>query len=262
MTDFAEWHLIQFTADMRRREPRNIGVVATLGRDTAVRLFGVHSSSGEIDGHRLRRYRLTKDDYAPWVDYYMSAFGDGGIDRIKHSQRHRPTEFRLISGGYTEVSGQSASEFADHLFAELVDDDSSTREDYSKVLRYKVDTVLKAAEVSPEHEVTVDGTWGERHDLIRFDYGLTVGDLYLMDRLQLHQSSLELSKMVARDFNARARAVTEAGTGSKFIAFYSNDVVVGHGTDAMLAPLWEMGHIIDVDQTRQAVQSLRECLAA
>lgn len=77
-----------------------------------------------------------------------------------------------------------------------------------------------------------------------------------MDRLQLGRTSIEQSKMVARDFNARARAVLDAGTANSFIAFYSGEVVDQIG-DSVLAPLWKVGHIVDVDQPpRRAADEL------
>ncbi|GAB07612.1 hypothetical protein GII30_08900 [Gordonia amarae] len=114
------WHLIQYTADMRRREPRNVGVAATDGAGWVVRMLGV-GRSGVIDAKALRRLNLAKSDYEPWVRYYADTLGEGGIERVMASQRRRPGEFRVIPGGDDELSG-SLDECAGQLFAELVED--------------------------------------------------------------------------------------------------------------------------------------------
>ena len=55
MAKLIEWHLIQYMPDMRRREPRNIGVAATDGEEWKVELFGVDSRTGLVNGRVLRR---------------------------------------------------------------------------------------------------------------------------------------------------------------------------------------------------------------
>lgn len=47
----AMWHLIRYTADMRRKEPRNVGVAVSVGDAWSVKLFAV-DEAGNIDGRR------------------------------------------------------------------------------------------------------------------------------------------------------------------------------------------------------------------
>lgn len=259
VASFAEWHLIQFTHDLRRREPRNIGVAATDGTDWQLRLVGVDTHSAEIDGRGLKRFHLLKDDYAPWVRYFRSMVTEGRIEQIQRSLRRRPTEFRLVAGGRTELHTPLTA-FIDTLFAEMVARDRGpAAEDRATILRNRVEEVLRSARIHPDAEdAVVEGRWDDQHDdQIRFDYSYTNGRLHLMDRLQLGRNSIEQSKVVARDFNARVRAVMEAGTASSFIAFYSGEVVDEIG-DAVLAPLWKVGHIVDVDRPKQAATDLRD----
>ncbi len=84
MSSFAEWHLIQFTPDLRRREPLNIGVAATDGAEWQLRLFGVDSKSAQIDGRGVKkRFHLLKDDYSPWVTYFQTMVSEGRIEQIQ-----------------------------------------------------------------------------------------------------------------------------------------------------------------------------------
>ena len=124
------WYLVQYTPDMRRREPRNVGLVATDGAGWVVRMVGVDPPGtsgagtigvGTIQAGALRRLGLTKPDYEPWVRYYTETLGEGGIERVIASQRRRPTEFRVIAGGEEELRGSHGAH-ADSLFAELVAD--------------------------------------------------------------------------------------------------------------------------------------------
>lgn len=255
MASFAEWHLIQFTQDMRRREPKNIGVAATDGTEWLVRLFGVDPRSTDIDGRSLRRFGLLKDDYAQWVMYFQTMIGEGRIDQVRRSQRHRPSEFRLVSGGYTELHGPLTT-FIDSLYVDLVSAEAPAPADPARVLQAKVETVLSRAHIEPQADPLVQGRWDATHEeQIRFDYGYTNGKLHLMDRLQLTRASVDRSKILARDFNARAKAVLEAGSADSFIAFYSQSIVDDIG-DAVLAPLWAVGEIVNVDDEKLGARKL------
>lgn len=81
-----------------------------------LRLVGVDARSAEIDGRGLKRFQLLKDDYAPWVTYFRAMVGEGRIDQIQRSQRRRPTEFRLVTGGRSELHAP-LTVFIDTLFA-------------------------------------------------------------------------------------------------------------------------------------------------
>lgn len=256
MATFAEWHLVQFTADMRRREPRNVGVAVTVGEEWRLRLFAVDPKTHAVDGRALRRMQLTKDDYAAWVEYYTLMMGDGGVDRIRRSQRMRPAEFRMIVGGQTELHTDLDS-FIENLFGEMVQADKTSHDDPSKELRRRVEKVLDIADISPAPDFVVPGKWGDAADAIPFNYGYQNGQLHLMDRLQLHQGSIERSKMIARDFNARANAAMEADSAHSFIAFYSQSAVDDVNDSSILAPLWRVGHIVDVDHIGEAAEELR-----
>ncbi|QTF82285.1 hypothetical protein SEA_ZIGGYZOO_41 [Gordonia phage ZiggyZoo] len=260
MAVYAEWHLIQYTPDMRRREPRNIGLAASDGESWQVRLLATHPRTGVVDWRALRSLHIAKEDYEQWVDYFRHMIMNGQIARIRRSQRHRPSEFRVIPGGRTEMHSP-LTEFLDMMYGELVQPPKVTAaEGPARVLAGKVERVLRAAEIDPVPEPLVPAVWeGDTHDAVRFNYAFTNGQTHLMDRLQLSQPSLEQSKMLARDFNARAHAVEKAGYASSFIAFYSQEVVDQVG-DSVLAPLWRVGKIVDVDQTGSAAERIRDLI--
>lgn len=95
---------------------------------------------------------------------------------------------------------------------------------------------------------------------MKFNYAYTNGQTHLMDRLQLHYPSVETSKMIARDFNARVTAARSAGAAQSFIAFYSGEAVDEMGTDSMLTPIFKVAELVDVDDIGSAAEDLLEAM--
>ena len=127
-----DWYLIQFTSDLRRKEPRNLGVAAESGGRWVVRFVGTDAQSNVTSG--ARRFGLTKSVYAPWVEYYSKMIVNGHLDSILTSQRRRPTEFRLLRGGVV-ITDDHLDDVADALFRDLVDGETrKPTEDRAKVL--------------------------------------------------------------------------------------------------------------------------------
>ncbi|MGY2036599.1 hypothetical protein ACW9HF_15055 [Nocardia gipuzkoensis] len=255
----AMWHLIQFTPDMRRKEPRNIGVAVAVDGQWAIKLYAV-DSHGQINGRALRRFGLTKDGYSGWVGYYTDMILDGSWEQVIRSQRRHPTEFRLVTGGYVRSNG-NAHEVAEELYAELVVREEQHSEPWAKLLRQRVETALAMAEISPEPEPEVPAVWGaapaaDEQDTVKFDYQYTNGQLHLMDRLQLHQATVDNSKIIAREFHARVNAARTAGAARSFIAFYSGEALNEMGSDSMLTPIFKVARTVDVDRADVAADEL------
>ncbi|MEV0031412.1 hypothetical protein [Nocardia sp. NPDC050793] len=255
----AMWHLIQFTPDMRRKEPRNIGVAVAVEGQWAIKLYAV-DSRGQINGRALRRFGLTKDGYSGWVDYYTDMILEGSWEQVIRSQQRRPTEFRLITGGYVPASG-NAHEVAENLYADLVAREEQHGEPWAKLLRQRVENALAMAEIHPQPDVAVPAVWGDSQDAdeqetVKFDYQYTNGQLHLMDRLQLHQASVDNSKIIAREFHARVTAARTAGASRSFIAFYSGEALNEMNTDSMLTPIFKVAGIVDVDHADHAADEL------
>jgi hypothetical protein len=217
------WHLIQFTPDMRRKEPRNIGIAVLAENQWALKLVAV-DEAGRVNGRALQKFNLTKDGYSAWVEYYTDRILAGQWERIVKSQQRRPSEFRLVPGGYSREIG-SARDIATKLFAELVQRDEKSIEPRAKVLRERVEGTLRLAELDVQPDITVPALWGDARDDVSFDYTYTNGRRHLMNRVQLHQTSLDVSKGLAREFNARVTAARAAGSAESFIAFYSGEAV-------------------------------------
>lgn len=96
-------------------------------------------------------------------------------------------------------------------------------------------------------------------DDVEFDHSYANGQVDLMQRLQLHQSSPDQAKVVARDFNAQVMGPRAAGASSSFVAFHSGEAVDAVG-DAVLTPAWRVGKAMDVDEPDKAVGELLQIM--
>lgn len=258
MSDTA-WHLIQYTRDPRRKEPRNIGIAVEQSGTWALRLIGL-SGLRYVGGTELRQFGLSRDPFEEWADYYVDQIISGRMDRVIDAQRRRPTSFRVVSGGYISTT-EALDAVADRLFRELVDVKERKSEDHGKVLRTKVESVFSRAALTPQVDVHVPAQWRSTgvedapDDDVPFDYAYRNGQLHLMDRLQLHQSNVEHARMIARDFHSRVLGARAAGASQSFIAFYSGSALTAIG-DGVLIPAWKVARAIDVDDPTDAVQQL------
>lgn len=255
----AMWHLIQYIPNMRRKEPRNIGVAARVEGRWLLKLHAV-DQYGRINGRALRSYGLSKDGYEAWVRYLRARILSGELDSLFRAQRKHPAEFRIVPGGYTEIVG-SPDELIAQLYADLVAREAAVSEPWTKLLRNRVERALTMAEILPEPEIDVPARWGDdpqtdSQDVVRFNYRYVNGQTHLMDRLQLHQNSVAHAKMVANDFYARANAARAAGSAQHFIAFYSGEAVEEMNSSAMLTPMFKIATTVDVDSVSDAADRL------
>ncbi|WP_146165181.1 MULTISPECIES: hypothetical protein [Nocardia] len=259
----AMWHLIQYIPDMRRKEPRNIGVAMRADGQWLLKLYAV-SEDGHINGRALRKFELSKDGYEAWVGYLTIRILRGELDDLFRFQRRHPAEFRVVPGGYTELFGEP-KEVLSHLYSELVVRETISNEPWAKLLRNRVEQALTLAEIIPQPEIEVPARWGEEttaepQDTVKFNYRYVNGRTHLMDRLQLHQVSVDHAKMIANDFYARANAARAAGAAQNFIAFYSSEAVDEMGSDSMLTPMFKVAEIVDVDNVPHAAEQLLQIM--
>lgn len=256
-----DWYLLQYTPDLRRREPLNVGVVVDAGEDFAMRVVGMNAQ-GAIDGRQVRRFSgLTADAMREWVGYYQRAITRGDWDRALTLHLRRRTPFAVVRGG-TDLSNRAAREVATSLFEDLVANRSTERKDYLALLHQRTETALKLADLTVEQDVVAAAQWDDgTKDQVTFDYRHENGQVHFMHRLQLHQASPDQSKNLALAFNASVVAAMRAGAAKSFTAFYSQEVIDEIG-DGVLRPIWSVANTVNVDDQNEAVDSLRELVGA
>ncbi|GAA2085171.1 hypothetical protein IDH50_06835 [Aeromicrobium tamlense] len=247
----ASWFLIQFTADLARREPRNVGVVLETPQGWLTR-FVAHGPDG-VDGRRLRRFRLPKNAYEEWVGYFHRNIDGGTWDRVLETSKVR--NFRALRGGEIYEDRDWNVEL-DRLFGEMVE---TRDEESSEGLKNRVKRILTAADVTSEEDYAVEVDYGDDHrSEVSWDFAYRNGSLWLMEGLRLGGA---LARTQAEAFYGRAKgtekAMSAGGGLPKFVCFL--DGVVGLSDDVadrILAPIDAVAHAVDVDDEERAIEEV------
>lgn len=114
-----EWFVAKYMPDLRRREPKNVGVVLQFG-ERALSLFQGERSDGVIDARRLKGDVESAANFKAWVDYWRHAAADGESS-IPPS---RATDNYFLEYGGKRVFGAEdtdAETFLETLYQTLVE---------------------------------------------------------------------------------------------------------------------------------------------
>lgn len=112
----ARYLIAQYTSDLMRKEPRNVGVMVEKGTEKAAQFLG-ETEPGSIDGRRTRSLNAP-DVYAQWVEYWRGQLTAGPLEDLLHEA---PEHYRIIRGGRILDAGEdSAERVAEYLFTRLV----------------------------------------------------------------------------------------------------------------------------------------------
>ena len=65
----AEWLVAKYMPDLRRREPKNVGVLLRMGDSCFSRFLG-EQSGGQIDGRHVHGLVNSVQNYKAWVGYW------------------------------------------------------------------------------------------------------------------------------------------------------------------------------------------------
>ncbi len=164
----AHWYLFQYMHDLRRREPRNVGVALHADGQWHFQFFG-QRGDGSIDGRRLGARGLEKDLYEEWIRYFQRKAQEGTWEDALTLGQRRPTNFAVRPGG-TILEDQSMWDVTLHtLYTELVDEPATTRSLVDDVL-----DLFRSLDVEPVRDIKLPGKWSDdsREDRIPFSFGV------------------------------------------------------------------------------------------
>jgi len=130
--------LAKYIPDLRRGEPRNVGVIAWSAGDVEARFVGEkHGFPGEVDGRSIPSFVTSSQAYKQWIEYWrlqmgretiIPASGGAAVSRddanfLTALRAANKGNFVLVDGGFLldPVSAEDLAAVADHLFATLVD---------------------------------------------------------------------------------------------------------------------------------------------
>lgn len=116
----ARWYIAKYMDDLRRREPKNVGVLLFTDRGVQARFRG--DTGDKIDGRLVRGTFGSLTNYKAWVAYWKAVAAE---NKVADLLKRRAADNYFVELGGERVWGNESVEpqvFADQLFHELVDD--------------------------------------------------------------------------------------------------------------------------------------------
>jgi hypothetical protein len=180
-----EWLVAKYIPDLRRREPRNIGVLLRTGDVSLARFVG-ERSSGFVDGRYLRGRVADVATYKAWVEYWRHELGDEAD--LRELVTSRPDDNYVVEYGGSRLFGRESTEpteMLEYLYTTLVEElpegggPLSVSELSESVLSLAgiADRVTRGYELDIPHE--------RFSDKVVFDYRYENGRPHLMQQVSL-----------------------------------------------------------------------------
>lgn len=254
----APWYLIQYTADLARREPRNVGVMLRTDEGWLSRFYGFDGDA--LDGRRIRSLGLKKAPYEAWVSYFRRKTSEDAWADVERAQNRRRGNFAATQGGVIAGKPASWSQELDRIFAEVVAEPAKASLSGGKggELRRRAAEVLRTAGVVPEHRVTAPADFGTgTHVEVIFDFGYVNGQKHLMDAVAVGGPS---GVDRAQAFNARVNAAMKANAAKSFLSFYASDDIDASHESPILAALEGVAHTVDLADPKRAAATVSEIM--
>jgi hypothetical protein len=179
----ATWLVAKYMDDLRRREPKNVGVILLSDHGSLSRFKG-EKTDGEIDGRKINVGSV--ENYKAWVEHWKRTLREGG-DRMRLLTAGTPGNYSLEFGGERLLGNAdlNSAAFLDLLYRQLVEDvaDPPDVVDPRRLIERMFDR-LKIREKIFERPSVVDRTRGVE-DPLAFDYRYKNGINVLMKRVHL-----------------------------------------------------------------------------
>lgn len=226
--------IAKYAPDLRRMEPRNIGVIVWNEGTVVAKFLG-------DSGDSLRRLHLNSSRvYKEWIDFWraeinkpklrLSSHGDVDrtspefVDAILSTSRQN---FMLVDGGFLleSLATSETENLAADLFREFVEEPSKQQafdQFDSRRLRRDADSLLKQAELVKRKDFFEPFDWlcpiRETKLHLKFDYALHDGTPYsLLERVSLAKQQSVMSAFSM--FDAMLQANPQRLTKDKCVAF-------------------------------------------
>lgn len=257
-----DWDIIRYLPDIKRGEPRNVGVALILDDTVSIRFFG-EQVPGRVDGRSVRTRINELQNYKDWIAYFRRKALSGQWEDVKRSRLRRPDyPYYVDRGGVIfDVSPDNVDMELDALFQEVVADPTresrgySIDEERSDSLTEQVDRILQNIPAEFSRNVAVPGEFsgGPRggapiQEDIRFKFGYQNGRMHLLDNVS--------STANAYSFFARAEAAYRLNSNLNFLAFYRSDKFGRH--EAELDVIERYANTVNVEDEQAAVNLVAE----
>ncbi len=127
-----EWFVAKYIPDLRRREPRNIGVILVVDGVAHHKFVGDHSDRPlGVEGRNVAKMVASTENYKAWVEHWRIAADE---QRVTDLLAKRTTDNYYVERGGFMLAGDAGSpgQILGRLFAMLVDEvptEKQTKED-------------------------------------------------------------------------------------------------------------------------------------
>lgn len=258
----ATWYLVKHVADLRRREPRNVGIILRTGDGFWQSKFLGETEDGTVHSRDIpRNYGINYEIYASWRDYFRRKLSDDAWRDVERLQSRRKGNF------YTEAGGQIFDDDEvdwpgelQQLYNELVAPPEKKKQEPPLThIRTAVENIFKRINLSVKRNVEVDAEYDGHFIKVPFRYAYANGFNYLMDILQVHALDPAAD---ARELRSRFEAVKRAGNARSFVSFYASSFIESDRLDDVLLPVEHLSTAVDVDDLDNAAQTIAEATGA
>lgn len=257
------WYLVRHVPDLRRKEPRNVGVVLSSPDGWQSRFLG-ENDAGEIETKQLRPYRdINLDVYRSWISYFKRKASDDRWRDVERLQSKRRSNYYAELGGQEFDTQEPIESLLDRLYLDLVVPPGTTADSGAPTagtnriadrLREGARRIFRATGVTPLENTQVSGKFGDRSIPINFGFRYDNGQPHLMD-IAVHRQKIEHAAADARELSARMLAAREADVASSFLAFYSSTDFPADRLEEIIVPLEEVAHCIDISGEKEAEET-------
>lgn len=267
----AKYWIAQYTPDMFRNEPKNIGVFVELNGAVECRFLG--EIDGILDGRSLRSFPYP-NVYRQWVEYWRREANRELEAVVKNPGSH----YRVIEGGHTDGLGpgtetSSLRHVADYLYSTLVSEGGfvealgvSTESEQQEALRTEVLAALKAEQLLKSSVVAhpirerigIMGQIGVEH---KPAFSQENGRLYVMETVdftqQKRQPSRDHAGWFAYVFND-IKAVRPNALGISIVRFTDTDERDNEDVKSSLAILRKESEMVNWTNASERDAFLKE----
>lgn len=276
--------LAKYIADLRRGEPRNIGVIVWTPERIEARFIGEKAGRpGEVDGRSIPPFVTSPQAYKQWVEYWRLQLASEAISPatggppVRRDQEgylaavmeSNKGNFALVDAGFLldRVAPDDLGALANYLFETLVD--TTGEEPQDATLDDVVDRLLDRTGVRQvEHfrtQVEVRCAIGNgQEERFEFDYGYKNGTLKrLYQRVPLpRRRKVQQMRVDATAWKFdRVNESGVLGVERPVAMIYPSDEQRADGeTQRMLAVLQSVGRLLDLHDVHAAEAEFRSLI--
>jgi hypothetical protein len=112
----AKYWIARYVEDVFRNEPKNVGVIVSVGRNLAARFVG-EQDNDTLDGRKLKGFSHP-NVYTQWHDYWRREIATGDLSRVIAATT---SNYFIVAGGeVSDIGNDSAADVCRFLFDILV----------------------------------------------------------------------------------------------------------------------------------------------